>query len=126
MGKYDNLLQYISYFQESKEFCTWEASNEKPDSIPWGYPEYDDKLTQFIDDFYKTDLLKQDYLEFLDKNVARFENIEDVIGKADFETLKAILTYYVRQERFSDGLWATAAEEGIFLKLLEKLCQFDK
>lgn len=35
--------------------------------------------------------------------------------------VKAILTYYVRQERFCDGLWGQEIKEGIFLGLLKRI-----
>ncbi len=34
--------------------------------------------------------------------------------------LKAILTGYVRQERFCDGLWADAVRDKVFLKILKR------
>ncbi|HHX73519.1 MAG TPA: hypothetical protein GX699_01280, partial [Firmicutes bacterium] len=45
------------------------------------------------------------------------------IQSADRKTLSAILTFYVRQERFCDGAWAEAMEEGIFLQILQRLQQ---
>ena len=43
------------------------------------------------------------------------------IETADYELVKAVLTHYVRGERFCDGTWAEAAIEGIFLALLKRL-----
>jgi hypothetical protein len=39
----------------------------------------------------------------------------------DIDTVRALLTYYVRAERFCDGSWAVAAENKVFLKILIKL-----
>ncbi|WP_420490105.1 DUF6508 domain-containing protein [Neobacillus drentensis] len=36
----------------------------------------------------------------------RSHNLAAAIPTANLELLKAILTYYVLQERFCDGLWA--------------------
>ena len=43
------------------------------------------------------------------------------IDTADFKLAKAILTCYIRQERFCDGLWGRAIKEGTFLALLKRL-----
>ena len=43
------------------------------------------------------------------------------IDTADFKLVKAILTCYIRQERFCDGLWGRAIKEGIFLTLLKRI-----
>ena len=43
------------------------------------------------------------------------------IGTADLKLTKAILTCYIRQERFYDGLWGIATREGTFLALLKRL-----
>jgi Family of unknown function (DUF6508) len=48
-------------------------------------------------------------------------DISAAIPSADLELLKAILTYYVRQERFCDGLWAKAVKEKVFLRILYRL-----
>lgn len=47
--------------------------------------------------------------------------MHDAIEKADLELTLAILTGYIRQERFCDGLWEDAIREGIFLKLIRRL-----
>lgn len=125
MEKYEELIKYIAYFEDDRNtFCTWESSKEKEDGVfIMSYPKYDEKLEEFIKDVYKTDLLKQDYMEFLEKNINRSTNIDDVIENADFETLRAILTKYIRLERFCEGTWGAAAKEGTFLKILKKIKQ---
>ncbi len=45
------------------------------------------------------------------------------IDHADLEVLRAILTGYIRLERFSEGLWAEAVEDKVFLKVLRRLDQ---
>jgi hypothetical protein len=47
--------------------------------------------------------------------------MEEVIEEADFELLRAVLAYYVRQERFGEGMWAAALRDRIFLKVLRRL-----
>lgn len=128
MEKYEELIKYIAYFEDDRNtFCTWESPKEKEDGVfIMPYPIYDEKLEEFIEDVYNTDLLKHDYLEFIEKNIEMNANIIDVIERADFETLRAILTKYIRLERFCEGTWGAAAKEGTFLKILKKIKQSTK
>ena len=57
----------------------------------------------------------------LKKHQLESHDIKKLISRSDEMTLRAVLTYYVRQERFCDGLWETAMEEGIFLAILLRL-----
>ncbi|MFS0779587.1 DUF6508 domain-containing protein [Neobacillus sp. 3P2-tot-E-2] len=90
--------------------CRWEA----------GYPQYDEKLKEFIKEVYRTDLMKSNYLDYLDKRLTG-RDYAAAVTSADFELLRAILTFYVRQDRFVEGAWATSAKEGVFLKILYRL-----
>ncbi|MNE99580.1 hypothetical protein D3C80_1982840 [compost metagenome] len=49
------------------------------------------------------------------------EPIKMIDNMNDLITVNALLTYYVRAERFGDGSWAFAAENKVFLKILIKL-----
>ena len=44
-------------------------------------------------------------MPYLESHLPIDANYADYIEKADFRLLRAILTYYVRQERFQEGLW---------------------
>ena len=85
------------------------------------YPIYDGTLEEFIREFYKTNLISYDYLGIIDsKGIKGTREINGAIDGADMELLKAILTGYVRQERFCDGLWQDAVEDKVFLKILNR------
>ncbi|WHY87046.1 DUF6508 domain-containing protein [Neobacillus novalis] len=108
---YKKQIDYIPYFANDKtEFCKWIS----------GYPNYDDRLGDFINSIYETDLLKKDYLDDINGKITD-KDIIKAIPTSNFELLKSILTYYVRQERFCDGIWAMAAKEKVFLKILYRL-----
>jgi hypothetical protein len=111
MSDFKRLLKYIPYFEcEDNEFCKLES----------GYPDYDGRLLEFINHSYGADLLEGDYIRYLNENV-KDHDFPALIPSADLELLKSILTYYVRQERFSDGVWAKAAKERVFLRILYRL-----
>jgi hypothetical protein len=115
MITYIQLLNYIPYFEdENIVFCRWEGM----------YPQYDEKLKDFIKEVYKTDLMKSNYLDYLDEKLLN-RDYAIAVPTADFELLKAILTFYVRQDRFSEGAWASSAKEGVFLSMLYRLKELD-
>lgn len=109
---YEKLFKYIDYFENDKiQFFSWKA----------GYPSYDQKFLEFIDTFYEVDLIKQDYMEHLAQQCSKGKELKNYIWIADMELLVALLTYYVRQERFCDGLWIKAIKDKVFLQILYRL-----
>lgn len=77
----------------------------------------------FIDEVYKTDLIDTEYLPYLESLIPRDANLADYIDTADFRLLRAIFSYYVRQERFCEGLWFDAVLDRVFSKILNRLAQ---
>jgi hypothetical protein len=115
MRTYIQLLNYIPYFEDKTiEVCRWEGM----------YPQYDKKLNEFIEEIYKTNLMKSNYLDYLDERLFN-RDYSAAVPTADFELLRAILTFYVRSERFSDGAWANSVKEGVFLRILYRLKELD-
>ncbi len=123
MSQYADLLKYIGYFaDESISFSTWQAPDQRADDVvSLGYPNYDARLREFVEATYQAKVLDQDYLDYLTQHVPDPDKLVASIDTADFKLLRAILTYYIRQERFCEGTWAQAAKEKIFLKLLRRL-----
>ena len=66
------------------------------------------------------------YLDIINEAVPDMRLIDEYIASADLELLKAILTGYIRQERFNEGLWEEAASQGVFLKILYRLRELIK
>ncbi len=122
----EKLCAYIPYFETATadSVTKWDSGGGDSDNKTYTltYPDYDKTLLKFIDDFYKSKLLDQGYLGFIEERGLKGpEQLIGAIDNADFELLRAILTMYVRQERFIDGLWAGAVEDKVFLKILKRL-----
>ncbi len=108
-----SLCAYIPYF----ESATRESAYQ--------YPSYDEPVLKFIDEVYKSNLLSYHYLDVIKNNGLNTEGkIKAAIKTADLELLKAILTGYVRQERFCEGLFASAIEDKTILKILRRFKKF--
>lgn len=124
-NQYDKLIQFIGYFEsESIVYCTWQPSVRfDSGTYTLDYPVYDDRLLTFIKAVNDSGVMVQDYRskinELFDPN--HNDPIEMIENINDLDTVRALLTHYVRAERFSDGSWATAAENKVFLKILVKL-----
>ncbi len=130
MRKYSRLYEFINYFKDTNRvFCTWKSENPTDDQIILGYPVYSKELENFISEIYKSDLLKSDYLPYLYSlkeadyllRIICTEEIKEYIEKAEFETIRAILTFYIRQQRFNEGIWESVAKKGIVYKLLTRI-----
>lgn len=120
----DKLCKYIPYFENATKdsACHWSGGEKLGEKHYTScYPVYDNILQEFISEFYKTNLICYDYFDAThNKGLNGTEDMNSVIDTADFELLKAILTEYIRQERFCDGLWELAVEDKVFLKILQR------
>lgn len=121
----EKLFAFIPYFETAtkENVCRWDGEKKPGESYYTGsYPIYDRTLKDFIKEFYETNLISYNYSDILDnRGLKNMDGINDVIESADIELLRAILTKYIGQERFCDGVWATAVRDRIFLGILNRL-----
>lgn len=126
------LCEYIPFFEAatSENVCHWEGGEKIGENeYHISFPVYDSTLRNFIGDFYSTNLVYFNYLNLIEqRGLNNNSEMIEAIATADLELLKALLTGFIRQERFGDGLWEFAVEQKIFLKILksfEELLDFD-
>ncbi|MCD8139260.1 MAG: DUF6508 domain-containing protein [Planctomycetaceae bacterium] len=103
--KWSLLFKYIEYF-DSRPKAEW-AGGEKAESggITMPYPVYSEKTNSFIRALENTGITDIDYLHILMENgLDTHEKFSELIDSADEQLLCAMLTFYVRQEHFADGL----------------------
>ena len=112
------LLKYINVFENDSNYGEWHGGLEdkKPGEImTLPYVKYSKNVMNFIDDVYNKGLIDFNYLknhkEIEDKSFDDY-TIENIITK---------LTFYIRGERFCDGLLYGAFEDETILKLLKIL-----
>ena len=118
------LCEYIPFFETatSENVCRWEGGEKTgKDEYHISFPVYDSTLSNFIRDFYSTNLIYYNYLNLIEqRELNNTSEMIEAIATADLELLKALLTGFVRQERFGDGLWEFAIEQKIYLKVLKR------
>jgi len=121
----EKLCAFIPYYESvnKEDVCQWSGGEKLGENhFTMSYPDYEQTLHDFIQEVYKSNIMCYDYLDIIHRRgLDGTEQMHSAIDTADFELAKAILTGYVRQERFCDGLWESAIENKIFLKILNRL-----
>ena len=121
----EKIRNYISYFEtvHAETACRWKGSQRlKNGAFSMPFPAYETQFLDFIDDVSNSDLMDVRYGDTLAEYGLGMNNeLTKKIDTADLRLAKAILTCYVRQERFCDGLWGQAIQEGTFLALLKRI-----
>ena len=114
------LEDYINYFEHAGENLSACAKR-----CPDGSYTYDRKLVEFEEEMNFCGLIDYDYLFNLAATDSfPTDTVKTVIARSDETFASAVLTYYIRQERFCPGMWLYAVREGIFLSCVKKL--YDK
>lgn len=123
VNNYEKLFGYIKYFEnDNVDFYRWQSSKREDGVITMSYPVYDKKLREFIQDVYESGIMLNDYQSLIRSDISTGDEAIMLINNTDNpDMLRALLTYFVRQERFSEGSWAEAANKRIFLSILLKL-----
>ena len=116
---YNELLLYIPYFESDEK--KYEMIVKDKAVLP--YCSYSDKVIEFIKLLYRLDVLDKNYLANYDKIKEKYhsENKLDIIRVADLEELLTIMTFYVRGDRFCDGMLAEACDKKILLEILRRI-----
>jgi uracil-DNA glycosylase len=110
----DELLAYLPVFSSTK-FKPYTLT--KKDNRT--FIEYDSVVKAFCDSAYQP-CWYSDYDSLVVDEIFRNESL---LSNATFEQVKAMLTYFVCGERFSDGFKAQLIESGHLQRLLERLKQ---
>lgn len=90
-------------------------------AFPWA--EYDDIVRDFVDAARRECWLDYDYVP---EEVERLIESEEAIAAATLPQLQAMLTYFVRGERFCDGHWGRLIEGGHVRRILERLAELEQ
>jgi len=125
MSKYDRLFEFIPLLETISidDAVQWSGGKTSPEGvITMPFPSYNEQISAFINTIYALDILDKEYMTTIQScSIHTPEQLDSALNNADEKLAIALLTYYVRQERFCDGLWATAIRENIFLRIIERL-----
>ncbi|MGL4336843.1 MAG: DUF6508 domain-containing protein [Turicibacter sp.] len=119
------LMQYIHFFERySNHYNGLNKERESEGGSILNQICYSSECDLFIKWVYETNILKIDYLDYLNQHsitLRRPSEVRKTIESADSPLLRAILTYYIRGERICSGLFECATKEGIFLAILKQM-----
>lgn len=124
-GRIEKLTEFIPYFANANKenVCHWDGGEKLAEnSFSMSHPVYEQTIRDFVDAVYESKLMCHNYLDIIEQHgLVGIEGLNKAIEQADFELTLAILTGYIRQERFCDGLLQSAVEDKTFLRILRRL-----
>ena len=82
--------------------------------------EYGEEMSDFIDFCYNNNLVSPDYMEIREELTANKAKPEWFAGLSEEKILQC-LGYFIRGDRFHDGLLASAIKDGTIPHLLERV-----
>ena len=112
------LCAYIPYLENIDPERACKFATKPPDAIstPIGY-DYEEELLDFIEALSKSKVLHDPL--YIKTPIGEFDN--ELIQTENLEFLKTMISWYLRAERFCDGVWAGAVKSGAFLAILRRL-----
>lgn len=116
---YDVITKYVDIFENEKDYGKWYFDNThkrtSDDPIQMPFTNLSKNVHAFIKDFYDFRYIDFNYLD-------NHKNIEDKsIEDYTVNDIFTELTFYIRGERFCEGLLLEAFNDGTILKLLKAL-----
>ena len=89
-------------------------------AFPWA--EYDGVVDEFMNCIRRDCWLDYGYVP---EEVQKLIESEEAIRRATLPQIRAMLTYVLRGERFSDGWWGHMIEGGYVRRILERLAEIE-
>ena len=115
--------EYIAFFEQTplNELYKGDGVERKGDAISVVGYGYHLRVYAFEKSCYNLDLMESDYLGLLKESGGDEKTWMREIESMDLPTLKALLTYCIRGERFCDGFWIGFLEEKTFARILRRM-----
>lgn len=123
ISDWEPLLNFIYYFERQEIKDIMSEKTAPRDLIV--SPRLEKEIENFIHIFYSTNIADLNYMETLRSHKVEIshESFSSYIPKADLELAKSMLTAYIRQEKFCDGLIISAIKNGNMAKILKRIKQ---
>ena len=129
--KYVSLTKYIDTFHPGYSAGTWvvdkEHSGTEDDPIHLPFVNLDQKVMDFMEDFYKSGISVNNYKEVLE-SAGIAEGLFDFVNLHILspEVVCAMLTYMIRADRFCEGYLMAGIEHGTVARILKRLKEIDE
>ncbi len=115
--------EYIAFFEQTpiEELYEGEGIARRGDTLSGVGYAYHPKVYDFAEQFQNSRLVERDYIGVLKASGKNAEEWMEEIESMDLPTLKALLTYCIRGERFCDGFWISLLREKTFARILKRI-----
>lgn len=119
--KLEFLNRYIAYFKrEDVTFYSWPDQGETSHRVMQiRGPDYDEGVSAFKKDAGAYGILRSGYLDIVSNMGCLPHEVQ--MSTLDKQETEALITYYIRGDRFSCGFLASAIQKGILLSALVHL-----
>ena len=120
MQEIEVLTDYLPrlYAKGFSPVTSWEGGKQEDGTFTMPYPKYNSVVEEFFYDVGSEGWV--DY-EYNPEQAYQMLKDENLVKSASLSQIKAMLTFCLRGERFSDGHWAEMIEKGYIRSLLERL-----
>ena len=98
------------------------SKDQDGEIVAFPYPEYEEVVGEFMNCLRRDCWLDYGYVP---RECEKLIESEEAIGQASLPQLRAMLTYVLRGERFSDGWWGHMIEKGYVRRILERLAELE-
>lgn len=112
----EQLKKYVNLFNDDN-MCFFEYKK--------GYLHYHEMVDMFINDFYNSNMMDTEYEKHLEEFLNEETLLSELIKTSDISLIKSVLTYYIRGERFCEGMIAKGIENNIFRIAINKLEEYN-
>ena len=96
------------------------SKDEDGEIVAFPWPEYDQTVEDFLKVARRDCWMDRSYVPV---EVGKLIKSEEAIRQATLPQVRAMITYFVRGERFSDGHWDHMIEGGYVRRILERLAE---
>jgi hypothetical protein len=116
----EELLKFLPNFSipNRKYIKEWKEDKTPDGASTFPYPMYEEDVAEF---FHLASQEWWDDHDYEPQVAGRMLEDDCTIESADIATIKTVITYCVRSERFYDGHWAALLEAGTVQRLLVRL-----
>ncbi len=115
----DKLISFLPAFEvEGRKFGSWDVSKPEDKEMHLPYARYDKDVRDFFD---HADTLCFAYRKNGIEIPSDWLDIPDCYETSNLELLIAVLTKWMRGERFNEGMWFEALRDGHIQRILRRM-----
>jgi len=121
----EKIASYLPYFSQKESFGEWKGLESDNGTFHMPYVDYSGKVNAFKKLLYTSNFIVVFDWGNWDKGKVLTEHREQ-ITHTDLLTLRMLTTAIVRNDRFCEGAFLSAAQDGLIATILKRLEELNK